>query len=90
MQELVYILFKLRSGTHGLMRNWVYRHRGRDGKCMCNLCSEDCESVDHSLWNCQRSALFLEHLKKTLGKEFEHFKSCDIAGKSCFILGKEL
>ena len=29
-------------------------------------------------------------LKKTLGKEFEHFKSCDTAGKSYFILGVEL
>ena len=61
---------------------------------MCNLCGEDCESVDHFLWNCpaysDRHALFLDHLKNTLGKEFEHFKSCDTAGKSCFILGTEL
>ena len=34
--------------------------------------------------------LFLEHLKNNLGKEFEHFKNCDIAGKSHFILGTEL
>ena len=27
-------------------------HRGRDGKCMCNLCGEDYESVGHFLWNC--------------------------------------
>ena len=33
---------------------------------------------------------FLEHLKKTLGKEFERFKSCNAGGKSCFILGTEL
>ena len=38
----------------------------------------------------ERRALFLEHLKNYLGKEFEHFKSCDIAGKSHFILGTEL
>ena len=36
------------------------------------------------------SGLFLEHLKKILGKEFERFKSCDTAGKSCFFLGTEL
>ena len=29
------------------------------------------------------------HLKN-LGNEFEHFKSCNIAGKSHFILGTEL
>ena len=61
---------------------------------MCNLCGEDCESVGHFLWNCpvysERRALFLEHLKNNLGNEFEHFKSCDIAGKSHFILGTEL
>ena len=28
--------------------------------------------------------------KNNLGNEFEHFKSCDIAGKSHFILGTEL
>ena len=61
---------------------------------MCNLCGEDCESVGHFLWNCpvysERRALFLEHLKNNLGNEFEHFKNCDTAGKSHFILGTEL
>ena len=87
------LLFKLRSGTHGLNEE-LGRHRGREGKYMCNLCGEDCESVGHFLWNCpvysERRALFLEHLKNNLGNEFEHFKSCDIAGKSHFILGTEL
>ena len=87
------VLFKLRSGTHGLNEE-LGRHRGREGKYMCNLCGEDCESVGHFLWNCpvysERRALFLEHLKNNLGKEFEHFKNCDIAGKSHFILGTEL
>ena len=40
------------------------------------------ESVGHFLWDCpvysERCALFLEHLNNNLGKEFEHFKSCDI------------
>ena len=61
---------------------------------MCNLCGEDCESVGHFLWNCpvysEHRALFLEHLKNNLGNKFEHFKNCDIAGKSHFILGTEL
>ena len=50
--------------------------------------------MGHFLWNCpvysERRALFLEHLKNNLGKEFQHFKSCDIAGKSHCILGTEL
>ena len=61
---------------------------------MCNLCGEDCASMSHSLWNClvysKRCTLFLEHLKYNLGKEFQHFKSCDVAGKSHFILRTEL
>ena len=87
------LLFKLRSGTHGLNEE-LGRPTGREGKCMCNLCGEDCESVGHFLWNCpvysERRALFLEHLKNNLGNKFEHFKNCDIAGKSHFILGTEL
>ena len=39
-----HLLFKLRSGTHGLNEG-LGRHRGREGKYMCNLCDEDCESV---------------------------------------------
>ena len=35
-------------------------------------------------------SLPLEHLTNNLGKEFEHFKSCDVAGKSYFILRTEL
>ena len=87
------LLFKLRSGTHGLNEE-LGRHRGREGKYMCNLCGEDCESVGHFLWNCpvysEHRALFLEHLKNNVGNEFEHLKNCDIAGKSHFILGTEL
>ena len=35
------LLFKLRSGTHGLNEE-LGRHRGREDKYMCNLCGEDC------------------------------------------------
>ena len=45
------LLFKLCSGTHGLNEE-LSRHRGREDKCMCNLCGEDCESVGHFLCNC--------------------------------------
>ena len=44
------LLFKLRSGIHGLNEE-SGRHKGRDGKCRCNLCGEDCESVVHFLWS---------------------------------------
>ena len=59
---------------------------------MCNLCGEDCESVDHFLWNgpayLLHHELFLEHLKMILGKQFSCFKSCDVQ-KSCFVLETE-
>ena len=43
--------------------------------------------MGHFLWNCSEGrALFFEHLKNNLGKEFEHFKSCDVARISHFIL----
>ena len=38
------LLYKLHSGMHGLNEG-LGRHRGREG--ICNLCSEDCESVGH-------------------------------------------
>ena len=41
-----HLLFKLRSGMHGLNEE-LGRHRGKEGKYMCNLCGEDCESVGH-------------------------------------------
>ena len=41
MQELIYSLNYVLEHMD-LMRNWV-RHKGREGKCMCNLCSEDWE-----------------------------------------------
>ena len=80
MQELVYSL-NYALERMDLMRSWV-----------------DIEvekvSVGHFLWNCpvysERRALFLEHLKNNLRNEFEHLKSCNIAGKSHFILGTEL
>ena len=86
MQEHVYSLFKLRSGTHGLNEG-LGRHKGREGKCMCNLCGEDCESVGHFLWSCLVYSERHAFLKNNLGKEFEHLKSCDVAGKLHFTLG---
>ena len=83
MQELVYSLNYVLE-CMDLMRSWVDIEVEKVS--MCNLCGDDCESVGHFLWNCpvysERRALFLEHIKNNLGKEFEHFKSYNIGGKS--------
>ena len=58
------LLFKFRSGTHGLNEE-MGRHRGREGRKECLLCDAECESVSHVLWDCPayvsiRSAFMLE------------------------------
>ena len=45
------LLFKFRSGTHGLNEE-LGRHRGREGNKECELCGNECESVSHVLWVC--------------------------------------
>ena len=40
------LLFKFRSGTHGLNEE-LGRHRGREGRKECLLCDAECESVSH-------------------------------------------
>ena len=45
------LLFKFRSGTHGLNEE-LGRHRGREGRSQCMLCDDECESVAHVLWDC--------------------------------------
>ena len=40
------LLFKFRSGMHGLNEE-LGRHRGRDGRKECLLCDAECESVSH-------------------------------------------
>ena len=71
------LLFKSRSGTHGLNEE-LGRHRGREGRKECLLCDAECESVSHVLWDCPayvsiRSAFMLE-LRRELGDRFEHFQ----------------
>lgn len=86
------LLFKFRSGTHGLNEE-LGRHRGRDGKKECELCGNECESVSHVLWECpaygRSRAEFLSKLEETIGSDYEHFNSLDNLGKSCFVLGNE-
>ena len=80
------LLFKFRSGTHGLNEE-LGRHRGREGRKECLLCDAECESVSHVLWDCPayvsiRSAFMLEY-------RFKHFQSLDSFEKSSYVLGSE-
>ena len=78
------LLFKFRSGTHGLNEE-LGRHRGREGRKECVLCDAECESVSHVLWDSAyasiRSAFMLE-LSREFGVRFEHFQSLDSFVKS--------
>ena len=70
------LLFKFRSGTHGLYEE-LGRHRGRDGNKGCVFCGNECESVSHVLWECSAysnsRADFLLKLQEKLGNGFERF-----------------
>ena len=56
---------------------------------MCDLCSNECESVNHVLLEClthsRSRADFLLELQEKLGSGFEHFDSLGSLGKSSFI-----
>ena len=45
------LLFKFRSGAHGLNEE-LGRHRGREDNKECELCGNECENVSHVLWEC--------------------------------------
>ena len=82
------LLFKFRSGTHGLNEE-LGRHRGREGRKECLLSVR----VLVVLWDCPayasiRSAFMLE-LRRELGDRFEHFQSLDSFEKSSYVLGSE-
>ena len=63
------LLFKFRSGIHGLNEE-LGRHRGNK-ECVCVLCGNECESVRHVLWECSAysssRADFLFKLQEKLG-----------------------
>ena len=87
------LLFKFRSGTHGLNEE-LGRHRGREGNKECVLCVNECESASHVLWECSaysnsRVDFFLK-LQEMLGNGFERFDALDSLGRSSFNLGREL
>ena len=66
------LLFKFKSGTHGLNEE-LGRHRGREE---CTLCGAECESVVHVLWECSSSsrASFLLKLEELLGDSMRILK----------------
>ena len=51
MQEVDFYLGVDHAGMHGLNEELI-RHRGRERKVECTLCSVKCESVVHVLWEC--------------------------------------
>ena len=79
------LLFKFRSGTHGLNEE-LGRHRGRNGRTECVLCGDECESVVHVLWECPAykdsreeflANEFMIKLRSTLGEAFKDFEALD-------------
>ena len=83
------LLFKFRSGTHGLNEE-LGRHRGREGR---KECFAECESVSHVLWECPAyasiSSAFMLELRRELGDRFEHLIVLRSHEKSSYVLGSE-
>ena len=79
------LLFKFRSGTHGLNEE-LGRHRGREGKKECVLCGDECESVSHTLLDCSAyasiRAQFLLKLKASLGGSYARFEPMSSLARS--------
>ena len=79
------LLFKFRSGTHGL--------NGREGKLECTLCGAECESVVHMLWECtaysSSRTSFMEKLQELLEDSYADFKLLSNVEKTSYVLGSE-
>ena len=67
------LMFKFRSGTHGLKE--LGRHRGREERKECLLCDDECESVSNVL--CK--------LQELLGDGFENFERLDSFEKASVV-----
>ena len=91
MQELDYCLSS--SGTHGLNEE-LGRHRGREGKSECVLCSAEYESVVHVSWECSVYSnirgTFVEKLRELLGNGYAEFDKLNSIEKTAYVLGSEL
>ena len=86
------LLFKFRSGTHGLNEE-LGRHSDRDGRVECTLCAAECESVVHVLWECSTYSTcrdnFQEALKQFLGARYAEFEALSAVEKASYVLGSE-
>ena len=71
------LLFKFRSGTHGLNAE-LGRHSSRDSSKACFFYECECESVEHVLWECSEYSSirkeFIRNLDGFLQNNF-HLKS---------------
>ena len=74
------LLYKFRSGTHGLNEE-LGRHRRREGKTECSLCGNACENVSHVLRECSAysstRASFMKKFQALLEDDYEDFESLD-------------
>ena len=84
------LLFKFRSGTHGLNEE-LRRHRGRNGRTEYVLCCDECESIVYVLWECpaykDSREEFMSKLRSTLGEAFKDFEALE---RASFVLSCEL
>ena len=91
MQELVYSLNYVLEHMD-LMRSWVDIEVEKVSVCV--ICVMRTVKVWVTFcgiaWLLRVPCIIFRAPKNNLGKEFEHFKSCNIAGKSHLILGTEL
>ena len=87
------LLFKFRSGTHGLFEE-LGRHANRGRSQECPNCGACKESVEHVLFECasydSQRQIFLNHMKQILTQEtFEVFNNSSIFNKAVFCLGEK-
>ena len=83
------LLFKFRSGTHGLNEELG----GREGKLECTLCGAECESVAHVLLECTAYSSsrdsFTDTLQELLGGSYADFDLLSNVEKTSYVLGSE-
>ena len=82
------LLFRFRSGTHGLNEE-LGRHSSRNSSKACVFCEYECESVEHVLWECSEYSSirkeFIKNLDGFLQNDF-HLKSYGIcAGRNVIL-----
>ena len=87
------LLFKFRSGTHGLFEE-LGRHAKEGGSQECPNCGACKESVEHVLFECasydSQRQIFFDYMKQILTPEaFEAFNHSSIFDKTVFCLGEK-